>query len=66
LKRNSEELLEQTVERFEETGEKQRLFCAFWYQARSWSRGRYTIVKCEAHAQGTNRRAIAEDEDRRR
>jgi len=58
LKRNSEELLEQTVEKFEETGEKQRVFCAFWYQARSWSRARYTIVKCEAHTRGTNRRAI--------
>ena len=58
LKRSSEELLEQTVENFEKTGEKQRVFCAFWYQARSWSHARYTIVKCEAHTQGTNRRAI--------
>ena len=58
LKRNSEDLLQQAVKRFEETGEKQRLFCAFWYQAGSWPQPRYTIVKCEAHAQGTNRRAI--------
>ena len=58
LKRNSSELLQTAIEQFEDTGEKQRLFDGFWYQAGSWSTARYTIVKCEAHAQGTNRRAI--------
>ena len=58
LKRNSSELLQEAVEQFEDTGEKQRLFDGFWYQAGSWSTARYAIVKCEAHAQGTNRRAI--------
>lgn len=58
LKRNSSELLQEAVETFEQTDEKQRLFLGFWYQAGSWSRARYAVVKCEAHAQGTNRRAI--------
>ncbi len=58
LKRNSDELLQTAVETFEQSGEKQRLFHGFWYQAGSWSTARYTIVKCEAHAQGTNRRAV--------
>ena len=31
---------------------------AFWYQAQSWSSERWVVVKCEAHAEGTNRRAV--------
>jgi hypothetical protein len=58
LKRQSEALLEQAVEAYEQTGEKQRLFEAFWYQAGSWSLPRWAIIKCEVHAQGTNRRAV--------
>ena len=58
LKRNSRELLQKAIETFDRTGEKQRLFHEFWYQAGTWSTARYVIVKCEAHAQGTNRRAI--------
>jgi len=58
LKRLSEETLNTAVERFEATGEPQRLFCAFWYKAESWPAQRWVIVKCEANAQGTNRRAV--------
>ena len=58
LKRHSEDLLAEAVRRYEETGQPQRLFCAFWYQAESWPYPRWTIVKAEAHAQGTNRRAV--------
>jgi hypothetical protein len=58
LKRESDFLLEEAVRRHEETGESQRLFCAFEYQAGSWPHPRATIVKCEANAQGTNRRAV--------
>lgn len=58
IKRQSEGLLEQAVRQFEQTGQPQRLFTAFWYQADSWEAPRWVIVKCEAHAQGTNRRAI--------
>ena len=36
----------------------QRLFTALWYRAESWPASRWVVVKCEAHAQGTNRRAV--------
>jgi hypothetical protein len=58
LKQLSENTLKMAVERFEATGEPQRLFCAFWYRADSWPVQRWVIVKCEANAQGTNRRAV--------
>jgi len=58
LKRMSENTLKTAVNRFETTGEPQRLFCEFWYQAKSWPVQRWVIVKCEANAQGTNRRAV--------
>jgi hypothetical protein len=58
LKRLSDPTLEEAVRCFEATGESQRLFCAFWYQAASWPAQRWVVVKCEANAQGTNRRAV--------
>jgi hypothetical protein len=58
LKRRSDALLEQAVRQYEETGLPQRLFTAFWYQAESWDAARWVVVKCEAHPQGTNRRAV--------
>ena len=58
LKRHSDQTLEIAVAQYEETGQPQRLFCAFEYQADSWDRPRWVIVKCEANAQGTNRRAV--------
>jgi hypothetical protein len=58
LKAYSENLLQEAVTRYEQTGEPQRLFLAFWYQAESWEAPRWVIIKCEAHAQGTNRRAV--------
>lgn len=58
LKELSENTLKTAVERFEATGEVQRLFCAFWYRAGSWRKRRWVIVKCEVNAQGTNRRAV--------
>jgi hypothetical protein len=63
LKKASDSLLEQALARFEATKEPQRLFDAFWYQAGSWSRARWVIVKAEANAQGTNRRFIVTDRD---
>jgi hypothetical protein len=59
LKRNSDELLQIAVEQHETTGEPQRLFTGFDYQADSWRQPRWVVVKCEANAQGTNRRAVA-------
>jgi len=58
LRRNSDELLQQAVERYEATGQPQRLFTGFEYQAGTWSQPRWVVVKCEANAQGTNRRAV--------
>jgi len=58
LKKRSDSLLAAAVAAWETTGEPQRLFTAFWYQAQSWSAERWVVVKCEAHAQGTNRRAV--------
>jgi hypothetical protein len=58
LKTYSDSLLETAVARYEATGQPQRLFCAFWYRADSWPAQRWVVVKCEANAQGTNRRAV--------
>lgn len=58
LKQASDDLLQEAVERFEQTGEPQRLFTYFWYQAKSWDRRRLVIVKAECNAIGTNRRFI--------
>lgn len=58
LQRESEDLLAEAVRRWEETRESQRLFAGFWYQAGSWPTPRWTVVKAEANAQGTNRRFV--------
>ena len=58
LKKLTEPLLAEAVARRDATGEAQRMFAAFWYQADSWPAQRWVIVKCEANAEGTNRRAI--------
>jgi len=58
LKKYSDSLLETAVAEYAATGQPQRLFCAFWYRADSWPAQRWVVVKCEANAQGTNRRAV--------
>jgi hypothetical protein len=58
LKKYSDSLLETAVTRYGASGQPQRLFCAFWYRADTWPAQRWVVVKCEARAQGTNRRAI--------
>jgi hypothetical protein len=58
LKRESDDLLAEAVGRFEETGQPQRHFMAFWYQAGSWDQARWVVAKAEAHGQGTNRRVV--------
>jgi hypothetical protein len=59
LKKTSDFLLNQAVSQWETTGQPQRLFMAFDYRAESWPADRWIVVKCEAHAEGTNRRAVA-------
>ena len=58
LQRRSAALLAEAVEQYEQTGQPQRLFTAFEYQAQSWDEPRWVVVKAEAHAAGTNRRAV--------
>jgi len=58
LKRHSDDLLQKAVENYETTGLPQRLFTGFDYQAGTWKHPRWVVVKCEASAQGTNRRAV--------
>ena len=58
LKKSSDSLLAEAVARWEASGQQQRLFTAFWYRAESWPAQRWVVVKCEANAQGTNRRAV--------
>lgn len=58
LQKASDSLLAQAVQNFVQTQTPQRLFDAFWYQARTWPRARWVIVKAEANAQGTNRRFL--------
>ena len=56
LQRGTEDLLAEAVRRRDQTHEPQRLFDGFRYRAATWSTPRWTIVKAEATAQGTNRR----------
>jgi hypothetical protein len=58
LKKMSDSLLEQALQTYEKTGEPQRLFLPVEYQAESWPTPRSVVIKVEAHAQGTNRRAV--------
>jgi hypothetical protein len=58
LQRETQALLAQAVAQYAATRQKQRLFQLQEYQAGGWPHPRTVIVKCEAHAAGTNRRAI--------
>lgn len=58
LKADSEELLQQAVDQYGQTTQKQRLFTALRYQAKGWDCERSVIIKAECHAAGTNRRAV--------
>jgi hypothetical protein len=51
-------LLEKAQQRYQETGEKQRLFTSFSYQADSWSRPRRIIAKVEYTHLGANQRFV--------
>lgn len=61
LKTRSDPLLQEAVERFEETGAPQRLFAGFWYRAQSWPVDRWVVVKAEANANGVNQRFLVTD-----
>jgi hypothetical protein len=58
LKKTTENLVQQAVERFEQTGEPQRLFDRFFYRAKNWKNHRLVIAKAECNHLGTNLRFI--------
>ncbi len=58
LKAKAADLLAKAKERFHESGEKQRLFISFNYQAESWHRYRRVIVKVEYCDKGPNQRFV--------
>jgi hypothetical protein len=51
-------LMEQAVERYEQSQQKQRLFECFQYQAPTWDRTRTVVAKAECHEQGTHLRFV--------
>ncbi len=58
LKKIAQPLLDQAVQRYEQTHQKQRLFMTFGYRADSWDRDRTVVAKAECHAAGTNLRFV--------
>jgi len=58
LKARSDGLLQEALTRYEQTGQPQRSFLLVEYQAESWPAAQPVVIKVEAHAQGTNRRAV--------
>ena len=58
LQRESDATLHIAADTFLATGQPQRLFTAFEYQAATWPAARWVVVKCEVNEQGPNRRAI--------
>jgi hypothetical protein len=58
LREASDDLLKQALEQHERTGQPQRLFALIAYQAESWPAPQPVVIKAEAQAQGTNRRAV--------
>jgi Transposase DDE domain group 1 len=58
LRELSDDLLKRAVQDFERTEQPQRLFLAVRYQAGTWAAAQPIVIKVEAHARGTNRRAV--------
>lgn len=54
----SEDLQKQASQAYETTHQPQRLFMLVDYQAENWPESQPVVIKAEAHAQGTNRRAV--------
>src|SRR5215218_6760951 len=58
LRAMSDGLMNEDLEGYKKTGETQRMFLLVDYQARSWSEPQPVVIKVEAGAEGTNRRAV--------
>ena len=63
LERAVQPLLEQAQEEFERSGEDQREFQEFFYQAESWSKARRVVAKVEVNRCGINRRFVVTGRD---
>jgi hypothetical protein len=61
LRELSDEPLAQAVADFERTKQPQRRFLAVRYQAGTWAAEQPIVIKVEAQAEGTNRRAVVTD-----
>lgn len=62
LKKLAQPLLDEAVQRYEQTHQKQRLFMTFAYRAGTWDRDRTLVAKAECHAAGTNLRFVVTSE----
>ncbi len=58
LRALSDALLAEAIAAYERTGQPQRSFLRVAYQAGSWPAPQPVVIKVEAHAEGTNRRAV--------
>lgn len=58
LKNMTQALISEAVRLYELTGQKQRRFACFAYQADAWSHPRTVVAKAECHAGGTNLRFV--------
>lgn len=58
LKKLTEDLMQEAVDGYERTKQKQRLFTCFEYQCDSWPHSRTVIAKAECHDQGANLRFV--------
>ncbi|MCA1697058.1 MAG: IS1380 family transposase, partial [Actinobacteria bacterium] len=58
LRGSSDDLLKRVLQEYERTGQPQRSFLLVDYQAEGWPESHPVVIKAEAHAQGTNRRAV--------
>jgi Transposase DDE domain group 1 len=58
LRASSDQALHDVLDEYERTGQPQRSFLLLDYQAESWPAPQPVVIKVEAHAQGTNRRAV--------
>jgi hypothetical protein len=58
LRAFSDDALKEALKEYERTGQPQRSFRSLEYQAETWPAPQPVVIKVEAHAQGTNRRAV--------
>lgn len=58
MQKKSEELMQKTLSEYERTGEDQRAYMHLRHRSRNWEHEHDLVIKCEATANGTNRRIV--------